>query len=112
LSIFAYRKLQEAVVSKAIEFNVPVVLVNPRNTSTTCLRCGARLNYNHRLASCGKCGFIADRDTVGAVNIWLRALHAYAGEHRSPLSASAMKGKARRSGGTRSEEMRKVFRNN
>jgi len=111
LSMFAYRKLQETVVSKAIEYGVPVVLVNPRNTSTICPRCGARLNYNHRLASCGKCGFIADRDVVGAMNIWLGALHAYAEEHGSPLSASAMKGETRRSGGTRNEGMKKVIKN-
>ena len=91
LSMFAYRKLQEAIISKTIEYNVPVILVNPRSTSTTCLRCRTKLSYTYRLAICRKCGLIADRDSVGAVNIWLRALHAYAGEHGSPQSAPAVK---------------------
>ena len=74
LSRFAYRKLQHAVVTKAIEYNVPIIFVNPRGTSSVCPVCGAKLVYNHRLAVCRKCGFVADRDVVGAVNIYLRAL--------------------------------------
>jgi len=74
LSRFAYRKLQLAILTKAIEYNVPVIYVNPKGTSTICPRCGAKLSYNHRLAICPNCGFIADRDKVGAINIYLKAL--------------------------------------
>ncbi len=74
LSRFAYRKLQLAIVAKAIEYNVPIVFVNPRGTSTICPRCGAKLTYNHRLAICRNCGFVADRDTVGAINIYFKAI--------------------------------------
>jgi len=100
LSMFTYRKLQEAVVSKAIEHGVPVIFVNPRNTSTNCPRCGARLSYDHRLATCKKCRFIADRDVVGAMNIWLRVLYAYVGEPGSPQRAPAVNNEARGSGET------------
>ncbi len=72
LSRFAYHKLQQAIITKAIEYNVPIIFVDPRNTSMICPRCRAKLVYNHRLAICRKCGFIGDRDTVGAVNIYLR----------------------------------------
>jgi len=98
LSIFAYRKLQEAVISKVIEYNVPVVFVNPRRTSSTCPRCGAKLSYVYRLAICRSCRFIVDRDTVGAMNIWIRFIYAHAGELGSPLSAPVMKDEARRNG--------------
>jgi len=91
LTTFAYKKLQESIVSKAVEYNIPIVFVNPRGTSSICPRCGAKLVYNHRLAICRKCGLIADRDVVGAMNIWLRFIHAYAGEHGSLLSAPAVK---------------------
>ncbi len=74
LSRFAYRKLQLAIITKAIEYNVPILFVNPKGTSSTCPRCGNRLSYNHRLAICRKCGFMTDRDTVGAMNIYLKAL--------------------------------------
>ena len=74
LSMFSYRKLQTAIISKAIEYEVPIIFVSPKNTSTTCPRCETKLVYDHRLAICRKCGLIADRDTVGAINIYLRAL--------------------------------------
>jgi putative transposase len=77
--MFTYRRLQQSIISKALEYRVPVVVVDPRNTSSTCPRCGEKLTYIHGLAICKKCGFKADRDPVGAMNIWLRALHAYAG---------------------------------
>ena len=73
LSRFAYRRLLDAIITKAVEYNVPVILVDPRDTSRTCPRCGAKLVYWHRLGVCPVCGFTADRDTIGAMNIWLRA---------------------------------------
>jgi len=108
-TMFAYRRLQHSVISKAIEYGVPVVVVDPRNTSAACPRCGEKLIYIHRLAICKMCGFKADRDSVGAMNIWFRALYAYAGVPGSPLSAPAVKGEARRSGGTKHEGMKKIF---
>ncbi len=105
LSRFAYRKLQHAIITKAIEYNVPIVFVNPRNTSSTCPRCGVKLSCTHRLAICSKCGFMADRDTVGAMNICLRVLRGMRGSQGSPLSAPAMKNEARRSGRTKYEPM-------
>ncbi len=78
LSRFAYKKLLQAIEAKAVEYNVPIAYVDPRNTSRTCPRCGAQLRYHHRLAVCPRCGFVADRDTVGAMNIWLRAVRALA----------------------------------
>ena len=50
LSRFAYHKLQHAIITKAIEYNVPIIFVNPRGTSTTCTKCRNKLSYNHRLA--------------------------------------------------------------
>ena len=109
-TMFTYRRLQQSVISKAIEYGAPIVIVDPRNTSSTCPRCGEKLTYIHRLAMCKRCGFKTDRDSLGAMNIWLRALQAYAGVPGSPLSAPAMKGEARRSGGTKHEGMKKIIR--
>jgi putative transposase len=89
---------------------VPIVIVDPKSTSSTCPRCGDRLLYIHRLAVCKKCDFKADRDSVGAMNIWLRALQAYAGAPGSPPRAPAVKGEARRSGGTIDEGVKKAVR--
>jgi len=73
LSRFAYRKVQEAIITKAIEYSVPVLLVDPRNTSRVCPRCGVRMQeVMPRVLKCPKCGLILDRDSVGAMNIWKR----------------------------------------
>ena len=109
-SMFAYRRLQHSIISKAIEYGVPIIIVDPRNTSSTCPRCGEKLLYIHRLTICKKCGFKADRDSVGAMNIWLRALQAYAGVRGLPQRASAMKGETRQSRETTREGMKKVVR--
>jgi len=107
LAMFTYGKLRESVISKAVEHNVPVVLVDPRNTSSVCPRCKSEIRYIGRLGVCRRCGFVADRDRVGAMNIWIRAVEAYAGERGSPLSAPAVKDETRRSGGTKDEGMKK-----
>ena len=96
-------------MSKAVEYSVPVVVVNPKSTSATCPRCGEKLVYTRRLGICKRCGFTGDRDVVGAINIWLRALYAYAGEPGSPLRASPVKNETRRRGRTRNEGMREVI---
>lgn len=103
--------VDRAVISKALEYGVPVVIVNPRGTSSVCPICGGKLTYIHRLAICMKCSFIADRDTVGAMNIWLRALqtlHAHAGVPGSPPSAPPMNNETRGRGRRKSEGMKKI----
>jgi len=109
-SMFAYRRLQHSIISKAIEYGVPIIIVDPRNTSSTCSRCREKLVYVHRLAMCKRCGFKADRDSIGVINIWFKALQAYAGVHGSPQRASAMKGETRQSRGTSYEGVKKVVR--
>ena len=110
LTLFAYRKLQFTIIAKAIEHNIPILIVDPRNTSSTCPRCGSRLVYVHRLAVCKRCGLKRDRDTIGAMNIWLRALKAYAGEPGSPQSTPPVNGEARGRGRTRHEGMKQIIR--
>ncbi len=103
LSRFAYRKLQLTIITKAVEYNVPIIFVNPRNTSTTCPRCGAKLNYNHRLAICSRCGFVADRDTVGAMNVYLRT-HKRLAPRPGSWGTRSMTDEARPKGGLHIDE--------
>jgi len=105
LSRFAYRKLQLAIITKAVEYSVPILFVNPKNTSSRCPRCGHRLSYNRRLAVCPRCGFIADRDVVGALNIYLRTLRGMRGSPGSPPSAPPMNNETRGRGRTKNEPM-------
>jgi len=75
LARFAYRRLVKAIICKALEWNVPIIIVNPRGTSTTCPKCKSKLSYEHRLAICRKCGYKKERDAVGAINTWIRAVN-------------------------------------
>ncbi|ADM27670.1 transposase, IS605 OrfB family [Ignisphaera aggregans DSM 17230] len=110
LTLFAYRKLQESVISKAVEYNIPIIFVDPRKTSSECPRCKSKIRYIGRLGVCHRCGFIADRDKIGAINIWIKVLEAYAGVPGSPPRAPAMKSETRRSRGTKHEGMKKVIK--
>ncbi len=105
LSRFAYHKLQQAIMTKAIEYNVPIIFIDPKNTSIMCPRCGANLSYSHRLAICRKCRFISDRDSVGAMNIYLRALRGMWGSIGSPPNAPPMNNETRGKGRTKNEPM-------
>jgi len=39
----------------------------------------SELVYIHKLGICKKCGFMADRDSVRAINVWLKFVYAYTG---------------------------------
>jgi len=92
-----YRTLQNAIITKAIEYNVPIYFIDPKGTSKLCYRCGAELIYEGRLGICPKCGFIVDRDKNASLNIYKRMWESLG----SLLKAPAVKDEARRSGGRR-----------
>ncbi|ADI31314.1 RNA-guided endonuclease InsQ/TnpB family protein [Staphylothermus hellenicus] len=65
-----FRKLQFMIEYKAKLNGIPVVYVNPRNTSRLCPICGGRLAPNgRRLLKCRKCGYINDRDIIACINM-------------------------------------------
>jgi len=92
-----YRTLQNSIITKAIEYNVPVVFIDPRGTSKLCYRCGTELVFYGRLGVCHRCGFIVDRDKNASMNIYKRMW----GSLGSLLKAPAVKDEARRSRGRR-----------
>ncbi|HIP89588.1 MAG TPA: transposase, partial [Thermococcus paralvinellae] len=71
------RKLSRSTWSKIIQnlsYRVKIKLVNPAYTSSTCPRCGSKLKSRKGLVECNNCGFIGDRQFVGAFNIFVRGL--------------------------------------
>ena len=52
--------------------SIPVVLIEPEYTSSTCPRCGAYLGKFRGKVVCNYCGFEGDRDIIGAINVALR----------------------------------------
>ncbi|GAB6135187.1 RNA-guided endonuclease TnpB family protein [Thermococcus prieurii] len=71
------RKLSRSTWSKIVQklsYRVPVEFVNPAGTSSTCPVCGSRLESRNGLVECSNCGFKADRQFVGAFNVFVRGL--------------------------------------
>ena len=73
---WAFYQLRQFVTYKAHLAGVPVVLVDPRNTSRTCPACGLtdkRNRPNQASFRCIGCGFAGPADTIAAGNIARRA---------------------------------------
>ncbi|MFA4645820.1 transposase [Pyrococcus kukulkanii] len=64
------RELQRLIEYKAKWLGVPVVYVNPRNSSRVCPACGGWLiPQEGRLMKCLKCGLVEDRDFIAVLNL-------------------------------------------
>jgi putative transposase len=73
---WSFYQLRQYISYKAERVGVPVILVDPRNTSRTCPKCGC-VDKSSRVSqssfSCVSCGHSAPADTNAAVNIAARA---------------------------------------
>src|SRR6266852_5862186 len=93
---WAFGQLREFIVYKAAQAGVPVVFVNPANTSRTCPVCGHVDKRNRRSQSefqCRRCGHAGPADVIAARNIraWARSdapMVASAGAATSPHPTS------------------------
>jgi len=66
---------------------VPLLVVDPAGTSTTCPRCGTKLvEVGYRRLRCPSCGLEADRDSIAVLNIERRALSKMGGTLASPTA--------------------------
>jgi IS605 OrfB family transposase len=76
-SNWTFAQLRSFLTYKAQGAGVPVVLVDPRNTSRTCPECG-RVDKRNRPSRgefrCIECGFAGPADAVAARNVRARAL--------------------------------------
>jgi len=66
-----FRGVIKAIEEKCLERRVPVVKMDPRNTSSICPFCGSKLMRGNapRQLKCPKCGFKAGRDVVAVLNL-------------------------------------------
>lgn len=69
LHAWGFRKLQQYIEYKANLEGIPVVYVNPKNTSKKCHRCGHVAQADGREFRCPKCGLRYNRDLNAAINI-------------------------------------------
>jgi IS605 OrfB family transposase len=76
LKSWAFAQLQAFVVYKALLAGVPVVFVDPRNTSRTCPVCGHIDKANRKTQAhflCTSCSYAGNADVIAAGNISSRA---------------------------------------
>lgn len=72
---WSFRQLRDFLLYKAQRLGVPVIMVDPRNTSRTCSRCGYVEKRNRRSQaefSCLRCGYTCHADTNAARNLATR----------------------------------------
>jgi IS605 OrfB family transposase len=75
LIIMGYSRLRKWIDWQAMKRGSPLAIVDPRGTSSECPKCDSKLEENgYRRLKCPICGFEADRDVVGKLNIRKRAL--------------------------------------
>jgi len=85
----AFKGVQRAIEEKAREYGVPVIYVNPKNTSRTCPIHGAKIVYGRdRHGTCSKGGETWHRDAVACYNLLLRALGGNGGSAPSRVRAT------------------------
>ncbi len=86
----AFKGVQAAIEEKAREHGVPVIYVDPRNTSRVCPIHGAEILYGKdRHGTCSKGGETWHRDAVACYNLLLRALGGDGGPAPSRTRAIA-----------------------
>jgi len=69
-----------AIIDKAREYRVPVLIVDPRNTSKICPIHNAIIEYGEdRIGICSKGGERWHREVVALINLYLKALKAILG---------------------------------
>lgn len=77
LSIWPQREMHRQIEYKAEERGIPIINVDPRNTSKTCPRCGEIKERRSRVGKmfvCEKCGWRMDRQLNAGLNICRTAL--------------------------------------
>jgi IS605 OrfB family transposase len=72
---WSFRQLAAFIAYKAQRLGIPVIFVDPKNTSRTCAKCGhvdKRNRQSQALFSCLRCGHRANADTNAAKNLATR----------------------------------------
>ena len=83
----SFRGIQRAIEEKAREQEVPVIYVNPRNSSKLCPIHDSQINYDNcsRIGKCSKGGELWHRDVTACWNLLFKALQGDGSNAPSPV---------------------------
>ncbi len=90
---WAFAQLRSFLGYKCEAAGVSLLVIDPRNTSRTCVACGYCAKENRRSQSeflCKQCGFQANADWIGASNIRRKGLEARAAVIPPMVSANVL----------------------
>ena len=87
ISDVSWGMLINITTSKAVDAGSEVILVDPKNTSQMCSRCGTivKKNLSVRTHECPNCGLVIDRDENAAINILRLGLQSQGIAQKAPL---------------------------
>ena len=91
----SFKGAQNAIEEKTKEYGVPVIYVNPKNTSRLCPIHGAPITYSNgsRIGKCGKGGELWHRDVAACWNLLFKALRGDGSNAPSPVGLSVLDGR-------------------
>jgi IS605 OrfB family transposase len=96
LIIMGYSRIEKWIDWQAEKHGVPLAIVNPNGTSSECPICNYKglEEVGYRRLRCSRCGFEADRDVIGKLNVRKKGLRKLKivprGGALTPLTASQM----------------------
>jgi putative transposase len=96
LIIMGYSRIERWIDWQAEKHGVPYVKVDPNGTSSECPKCDYKKleEVCYRRLRCPRCGFEADRDVIGKLNVRKRGLRKlgikFSGGALTPLTAPQM----------------------
>ncbi len=101
-----------AIIDKAREYGVPILMVDPRNTSKIRPIHNASIEYGEdRIGICGKGGEKWHREVVALINLYFKALEAlYKGCAQKGFGVSSLDGSPVPLGSTATSEPIKIPR--
>ncbi len=90
----SFKGIQRAIEEKAKEYGVPVIYVNPKNTSKLCPTHNSPISYGNdsRIGKCSKGGELWHRDVAATWNLLHRALRSDGSLAPSPAGHSLDEG--------------------
>jgi hypothetical protein len=101
-----------AIIDKAREYGVPVLIIDPRNTSKICPIHNASIEYGEdRIGVCSKGGERWHREVIALINIYLKALEAlYKDNAQKGFGVSSLDGSLFPLGSTATHEPIEIHR--
>jgi len=90
----SFKGIQKAIEEKAREYGVPVIYVNPRNTSKLCPIHKTPIKYSNgsRVGRCSKGGELWHRDVIACWNLLFRALRGDGSNAPNPVGSILVDG--------------------